>query len=381
MNILYITHYSENGGANNELLWLASEIKKRGHTVHIAIPTNGSFEKKLKQNDIPYVIIGYKRWIVRLEEKKNPAKRLRKQISISLNNYLTAKKIADYVKENLIELIHTNDSLTVVGSMAAEISNIPHVWHLREFLEEDYQRTIVYPPDYISRYFEKSWKIICISNAISRKYSPLFSGKNDIQIYDGLPIDDNILLEPKIFSKNQLKLLFLGGTSVGKGFPQLVELANLLKNQYHLNFRITVAGDCNDKESYFPLLKKYMIETTFDFVGFISNVNEQFVKNDVFLMMSKLEAFGLVTVEAMLGGAIVVGHGIGGTLEILEDKKTGFIYPENDLNAAALILRDISKGLYPLKQIREQAFEAAREKFNIKRTATQVLELYKNVKG
>ena len=47
---------------------------------------------------------------------------------------------------------------------------------------------------------------------------------------------------------------------------------------------------------------------------------------DVELVCSRAEAFGRVTVEAMLGGIPVIGSNTGGTPELIQDGKNGYLY-------------------------------------------------------
>jgi len=58
---------------------------------------------------------------------------------------------------------------------------------------------------------------------------------------------------------------------------------------------------------------------------------------DFFVVPSRTEAFGLTTVEAMACACPVVGFNAGGTAEIVEDGKTGFLgYPDSREHAATL---------------------------------------------
>ena len=50
------------------------------------------------------------------------------------------------------------------------------------------------------------------------------------------------------------------------------------------------------------------------------------LKSDIFIMNSKAEGFGRVTVEAMLAGCLVLGRRTGGTLEIIDNAKNGILY-------------------------------------------------------
>ncbi|OUN38710.1 hypothetical protein B5G28_08440 [Faecalibacterium sp. An77] len=379
MKVLFVTHYSQNGGANNELLWLASELKKRGYNVYVALPKSGAFEERLKAAGIQYQIFGYRRWITTIPQKKNPISRIWEEIRIYANNRNKANEIASYAKENGIEIIHTNDSLTVVGCKAASIAGIAHVWHLREFLEEDYSRTIVFSERYIQKWFAKSDRIICISDAIKAKYQSRFVRDNWCKIYDGIIIPQCHWINSKKQIGDTMRLLFLGGTNEGKGFSDLIKITGVLKKRYGIPVQVSVAGNCSRKGEYKRIIQECGVEDSFVFLGFVTDVNKLFQQTDIFLMLSRLEAFGLVTVEAMLGGAVVVGNNCGGTKEIIRHGSTGFLYEEANIDSAAELIKKIWDGEFDLDRIRQQAFEYAKSNFCIEKTAECIEQEYKNI--
>lgn len=379
MKVLFVTHYSQSGGANNELLWLASELKKRGHGVYVALPESGAFEERLKAAGIQYRIFGYRRWITTIPKKENPISRVWEEVRIYTNNLNKANEIASYAKENGIEIIHTNDSLTVVGCKAASIAGIAHAWHLREFLEEDYSKTIVFPERYIQKWFAKSDRMICISDAIKAKYESRFVRDNWCKVYDGIIIPQGDWSNSEKKVGDTMRLLFLGGTNEGKGFSDLIKIANVLKKRYGIRFQVSVAGNCSRKGEYESLIRECGVEDCFVFLGFVTDVNKLFQETDIFLMLSRLEAFGLVTVEAMLGGAVVVGNNCGGTKEIVRHGSTGFLYEEADIENAAELIKKIWDGDFDLDRIRQQAFEYARDNFCIEKTADCIEQEYENI--
>lgn len=90
------------------------------------------------------------------------------------------------------------------------------------------------------------------------------------------------------------------------------------------------------------------------------------------LMCSKDEAFGLVTVESMLARLPVIGRNRGATAEIIENGKTGFLYDTvDDLQDKVRYAMS-----HDLSEIKEQAFDYARDNFSIEQTAKRVESIY-----
>ncbi|WP_233750447.1 glycosyltransferase [Halarcobacter anaerophilus] len=72
------------------------------------------------------------------------------------------------------------------------------------------------------------------------------------------------------------------------------------------------------------------------FVGFSKEVNKFMQASDVVLMTSKNETFGLVTIEAMKNQTAVIASNSGGSLEIVENEKTGLLFKSEDSHDLAL---------------------------------------------
>jgi glycosyltransferase involved in cell wall biosynthesis len=72
-----------------------------------------------------------------------------------------------------------------------------------------------------------------------------------------------------------------------------------------------------------------------EFCGHVADVSARMAQADAVLVTSRCEAFGRVTVEAMRAGVPVIGSASGGTVELIEDGRTGLLYPSGDANALA----------------------------------------------
>jgi len=89
---------------------------------------------------------------------------------------------------------------------------------------------------------------------------------------------------------------------------------------------------------YFQKIEKTILENHLQERVFIRPFREDiatFYKAiDAFVMASKAETFGMVTIEAMASGVPTIGSNAGGTPEILEYGKLGFLF--EPLNASSL---------------------------------------------
>lgn len=90
--------------------------------------------------------------------------------------------------------------------------------------------------------------------------------------------------------------------------------------------------------AYFQKIEKTILENQLQERVFIRPFREDiatFYKAiDAFVMASKAETFGMVTIEAMASGVPTIGSNAGGTPEILEYGKLGFLF--EPLNASSL---------------------------------------------
>ena len=172
-----------------------------------------------------------------------------------------------------------------------------------------------------------SKKIVFITPAyqslIAEKYVPeKFSKKlKDASIIpNGL---STIWFEDSRSSKGQIKypikLLYVGDFSRNKN---VVQLLNIIKNFSHkMDVELTLAGGGgNDQESVLNLLKRQ----EFGFAKYIGRVEgipamkQLYSQHHIFIMISKLETFGLVYLEAMSQGLPIIhtaGQGIDGYFE------------------------------------------------------------------
>jgi glycogen synthase len=71
------------------------------------------------------------------------------------------------------------------------------------------------------------------------------------------------------------------------------------------------------------------------FTGWLSpqRVAKWYCETDILVVPSRYEPFGMVILEGMLHGLPIVASAVGGPAEILEDERTGLLFPPKDVGA------------------------------------------------
>jgi glycosyltransferase involved in cell wall biosynthesis len=126
-----------------------------------------------------------------------------------------------------------------------------------------------------------------------------------------------------------------------KGTDYLPQLARALIQLGGGEFRIRVVGDGPDLESVKALSAQLGVFDFMEFLGRRSDVPELLMQMDVLVIPSRMEAFGLVGVEALAMGTRVAAFGVPGLTEVLEDCPEVRIVTPGDVKALACAVLDL----------------------------------------
>lgn len=102
------------------------------------------------------------------------------------------------------------------------------------------------------------------------------------------------------------------------------------------------------------------------FLGFRADIAELMSACDLIAHTSIApEPFGRVIVEAMLARRPIIGAAAGGVPELIQPGQTGWLAPPGDAAALAKILEDCWGDRPLLRQISEQAYDIAQDRFGL----------------
>lgn len=374
MHILYVSNTYGLYGANQSLLDMALAMQAKGHKVFALVQNHKDFVRRADSLGITCIIEPYKLCARQSPDDKS------KLWDFFFNLFLI-RKLKKIVKKYQIDIIHSNASNVDFGAWIALFCKIPHVWHIREMLYDDYHLLYDYPR--IIKFLQKrADKVICISNYVSQRRR--IEGRNVTVIHDGLKIeryrDDNKI--PALKEGVPIKLLFSGVIMESKGIMDAVRVVEKLKYQYDREVILKIAGGVTD---YLPEVIKSVrdlkIEESVSFVGYQKDLRELRSWADIALMCSRSEALGRITIESMLAGLVVIGADAGATREILEDRVTGYLYQAGDTEQLAEKIMHVYTYPDEGKAVAKAGQIYASEHYDSTAYAEKILEVYHEVKG
>lgn len=382
MNILYLTHYTGLYGANKSLLEVIINMQKIYNVKPMVItPGTGEFNKKLDKLNIENYSFKFYPWISFNNNKiKSFIKYFRYKV---MNRYALNQMLLQFNKED-ISIVHTNSSCIDIGCALADKLNIKHIWHIREFGEEDYNimyyKGIKKACEYMNK---KSSKIVFISKALKNKYNPYFNDKGKLSlIYNGIMKEEYFIdISEKDFN-SEFNILFTGLICKSKNQFELVKAINLLVNKRNIkNIKAYFLGDGD--ELYINQMKNFIIEKNLDsniqFEGRVENVKEYIQESHVGVISSYKEAFGRVTVEYMFGGLTVIASDTGANAEIITDKEDGLIYDLGNIQMLANKIEHLYKNREELRKLSFEGQKTVIAKFTSDINCKNIYRLYKSV--
>ncbi len=356
MKILFLSHYSFLYGSNRSLFSLVKYFQKRGEDVTVLLPSKGKFYEYLQEHgyNVHSFMFIYESLYI-----KNNIKYLSLPL-LWLYNLLIFPFLIYKIHKINPDIIYTNSSVDGFSIWIAKLLGKKHVVHVREFMEEDFGGHFIYGKKAKRYYLSLSDKIIFVSKAVMNAVMLSDIPKNCKVIYNGLPLAKQI--KELQLLKTNLRIGVVGNLDISKQqHIAILAMKDILKHYPQITLHIIGDKECPYKQYLHKLVKENHLENSVRFDGFVNDVNDIYKHFDVLLMCSRCEAFGRVTIEAMMRNVPVIGLNTGGTAELINHGVTGFKYEDiNDIIAALdVLINDPGKA----KDIRMKAKEFADKEF------------------
>ena len=318
MKILFLSHYSFLYGSNKSLDSLIGYYSRQGEQVEVMLPSRGEFYHHLVKKDIKvhhfmflYEVLYYK-WN-------------RKYLSLPLfwfYDLVAFPFLCIKILSINPDVIYTNSSADLFSVWVAKILRKPHVIHVREFMEEDFGGRCIFGRAFKRMTILRSDIIICVSKAVANSVIGDMPHKAKV-IYNGLPDAKGDYEYPDL--KSKLRIGVVGNIDVSKQQDLAISfMPKILERYPYAELHIIGDKECPYKRQLLQQVKDLKLGDKVFFDGFVKDVEDIYRRFDILLMCSRCEAFGRVTIEAMLRKKPVIGYESGGTVELIEQGITGF---------------------------------------------------------
>lgn len=366
--------FKQYGSLERYMVCLSRECKKKGYRIFI------HFDSDLMPYDEHYV--------------KDIYDAGGEIVGFAMNGKYDIKyllKMMNLIKEKCINVVHSYFSPTChIASWAAQLCGVKgkfrtigsmpytHEYKFRPF-NAIRQNLLAFPLK----------KIVTVCDAIKREYSSYFrvNEKKVMVIYGGTDIekynpnsDFRILEIKKEFGINENEKLIgiIADLEPRKGHKFLLE-AMLLIIEEVPNVNLLLVGDGTLKNQLQNTCEKLGISNRVVFTGIRNDVENIIPVLDVSVLPSLWgEGLSAAILESMAAGKPVVATDIGGSSELIQHGRSGFIVPARDSNALAQAILRLLKDRKLATKMGFEGRKIVKQKFDSQMRADKELELYEN---
>ncbi len=186
--------------------------------------------------------------------------------------------------------------------------------------------------------------------------------------------------------ENKHIVLLPGRLTSWKGHNVAIDAAKIISEKYsNIDFVILFVGSEQGKKKYLKKLeykiRKYNLNQKIFLLGSQSDMPSIYSLSDVVLSTSIVaEAFGRVSAEASAMSKPVIASNLGGSRDIIEHKKTGWLIKHNEPNILAeMIVKIINKPQSEKDLIGKEARRKIIEEFSLSQMLNKTMEVYDEV--
>ncbi|MFA7467821.1 MAG: glycosyltransferase [Desulfotomaculaceae bacterium] len=341
LQILHVIGGGEFGGAERQILNLASAIDQQKVFLHVCCLFTAPFLQVAEEHGLSAVAVPMKHKL----------------------DFSVAGRLYSLIREKHIDLVHTHGvRANLLGRMAAKLSGKPVITTVHSRLAFDY-------PGLLSRTVN-SWTeratrgltdhFIAVSRGL--REALLNEGVPDKKItviYNGLDVDEFKPPEERGRFRRSLKLAddvplvaVIGRMHPVKGHRFFLEAAvEVLASKPEVRFLLIGSGP--ERQVLQELVGELKITDRVIFTGFIEDIVSVLADIDVLAIPSLSEGLPVTAIEAMSSFVPVVATSVGGLPEVIQDCRTGLLVNPGSAEALA-------RGILWVLNNRAEAQEMAR---------------------
>lgn len=182
--------------------------------------------------------------------------------------------------------------------------------------------------------------------------------------------------------KNPRQLLFLGRLAGNKGCDYLVKAMPKILYKFP-DAKLIICGDGEEKGHILDLVTQFDIGRSITFLGTATfdRLVELYYTSIAYIFPSinRLEAFGIVQLEAMANYTTVVASDIPGPNAVMDPGKSGLLVPKQNPDAIADAVCQLLADPEKAKAMGQWGRKLVETKYNWKTIVKQVITLYQEV--
>lgn len=324
LRVMLVSPVGEHGGAEQVLLTLARQLPHWGVTPFLACMRPGPLVGRAReQGTVTFAFAEH---------------RYRQPLML----WKGMRWLAERVRETDADLLHTNHSAHLYGSLAARLAGVPVVWHVHDY---PYRRE----SDFLSRRLAQlpTDHVLFTTQRVRSGYEQLQTRPHSV-IYPTCIEPERLTTLPPcpdVRRRHGLPpgplLLTVARLQERKGHRYLIDaVPAILRTQPDARFGIVGKASGPQQERYLEEMRaqcaRLGVAQHVRFLGFVEDRDLVALYREAAALVhpARDEGYGLTLLEAMTLGTPVIAADADGPAEILADGRAGILVPRR--NSAAL---------------------------------------------
>lgn len=382
MNIAYILNATiPNGGATKAFMNMLEGVMKYGIKPFVVVPDKDGVYLQLQKRNIPTLAVTYR--ASAYPPCQTPKQRLLfifKLAARIIVNHRATIILTAWLKENKIDIVHSNTGIIRIGFDAAKSVGIPHIYHIREYADKIGIHYFPTKASFTNQLDFCQSHSICITKAVQKYYIQDKSETRSRVIYDG--VFSKLAVMPTNIDKNYF--LFAGRIQPAKGLDLLLEAYKQYADKSADPIHLKVAGNNGDHAYYqkqLTYIKDNGLTELVELLGNVDDITSLMREARALIISSPFEGFGFCMPEAMQQGCLVIGRNTSGTKEQLDNalEMTGqeiALRYETTEQLAGLLSEVADNPLSHYDNYTQKAFDVVNQLYTKENHAKKVYEFY-----
>jgi glycosyltransferase involved in cell wall biosynthesis len=376
LRVLYVNAAGSIAGAENSLLELLAGLDRDRFQPLAAVPGPGPLSGRLREAGVPCAFVPLSR----------PSRTLRpgRLVVAALRTASAAVALARVARRWGASLLHAQGGAAqLVAGPAAALAGVPCVWHVR-----DLRHVPIVTPVLarladgviaVSRAALEAARIRpvpgsvvrLVPNAIDAEAFASRAGAGELRRELALPSD--------------VPLVLVAAQMVPwKGHADFLRALAVLRRRRPRAVAVLAGEDLfGDHPGYIPGLRRLAadlgLRDAVHFAGYRTDVPTLMADADLLCVPSREEPFGRVALEAMAVGTPVVGRGVGGLADVVEDGVTGLLARTQSPLELARLMAALLTDSAARRAMSRAGRRRVRERFALDEHVERVCRVYEEV--
>ncbi|MGZ7134700.1 MAG: glycosyltransferase family 4 protein [Methanobacterium sp.] len=364
----FVPHY--NGGGERRYFEIAKRLVERGYSVDVIC-------MKIEGVDNNELIEGINIHHIGPKIKDPPYRNAFNFIHFIISAYL-------WILKKNYDLIDTQTFVPLLpGFLGARIKRIPVIGTIHDVSSGEGDQWLIHSK--LSSFFEKFLlrlpfdQIITVSdatkNSLIQKYGVKSRRIKVIPNGVDLKLVDSISKE----EKEKDSIIYVGRLAPHKHVDDLINAINSLKKDFK-DLNLKIIGEGTQKDNLIKLVNNLNLNGRVDFLSNIeySEVIRNMKNSAILVLPSTREGFGMVLVEANACNLPVIAYNSGGVVEVIEDKKNGFLVEPRNNNELIQKIKFLLQNEDIAREMGVYGRKKAEKLFNWDKIVDRIVETYKN---